>query len=163
MATRSRLLLLLAVWMACSAGAESTGQPGDAPVASELERHESAVIVLEHELLALIEVAPQEERFDLYWTYNALIGAWVQVDRLQALLESASLGPMSSGAALAAIREQAQFTLWEIGEADRRLAARHFRLERTDASRIKDAVRSLLWGVHTTIGRYWLAVMPPST
>lgn len=164
MAIRSNLLMVLVAWTACSAGAQSADPPGDNSPVFELERHAGAASVLEHDLLALLEVTLDEQRFDLYWTYNALIGAWVQVDRLQTLLESDS--PMSASneeALSAAIREQAQFALWEIGETDRQLADQSSRLERADLRHINGAVRALLAQVHATIGRYWLAVMPPST
>src|SRR5437867_3539305 len=64
-----------------------TERVGDATYWYELEQYANAVTALETEFLSLIEAAPSEERFYLYWTYNHLMGSWVQVEYLQTQLE----------------------------------------------------------------------------
>jgi hypothetical protein len=164
MAFRSTLLILVLAGSSWLHEASATERPGDAVLADALEQHASAVTALERDLLALIEMAPREERFDLYRTYNALIGAWVQVDRLQTLLDSVAAASDSDEAEIrAALRDHAQFALWQLDEAGADLERNRRRVERADALRIDGVVRSLLAQVRATISGYWLAVMPPST
>ncbi len=83
MTFRLSLLLLLLASAPCLPMAHATQRAGDATYLYELKRYARAVTGLEKEFLSLIDAASGEERFDLYWTYNHLTGAWVQVDFLQ--------------------------------------------------------------------------------
>jgi hypothetical protein len=151
------LVLAAACWLHPADAAE---RPEDAAVAGALEQYAGAVTALECELLALAGIAPAEDGFDLYRTYNALLGAWVQVDRLQTLLDSmATTSATGEPAIRDALHEHLQFTLGQLDEA----VADLDRDERPGAPRIAADVRSLLTQVRATIARYWLAVMPPST
>src|ERR1700692_4588220 len=119
MTFRLSLLLLLFASAPCLPMAHASERVGDATYLYELERNASAVTALEKEFLSLIEAAPGEERFDLYWTYNHLTGAWVQVDFLQTLLKravAASSYPDESRTRTT-LRDQAQFVLWELDQA----------------------------------------------
>jgi hypothetical protein len=80
-------LLLLFACASCLPVAQGTERPGDATSLYALERHAEAVGALETKFLSLIDAAPGEERFYLYWTYNHLTGSWFQVDYLEELLE----------------------------------------------------------------------------
>src|SRR5216117_2634529 len=96
-----------------------TERVGDAAYLYELEQYANAVSALETEFLSLIEAAPSEERFYLYWTYNHLTGSWVQVEYLQTQLELAIAAQSYSDEEFlrAALRDQAQFVHWQLGEA----------------------------------------------
>ena len=87
MAFRLSLLLLLFASALCLPMAHATERVGDAAYLYELKRYARAVNRLEKEFVSLIDAAPGEERFGLYWTYNHLTGTWVQVDFLHTLLK----------------------------------------------------------------------------
>ena len=74
-----RLLLLLLACATCLPMAHCAARAGDATSLYELEQYASAVTALETKFLSLIESAPSDERFYLYWTYNHLMGSWSQV------------------------------------------------------------------------------------
>lgn len=161
MAYRSTALCLLLAWSFWLQGARASEGPADAFLADALEQHAGAVAAVERDLLASIEIAPREARFELYRTYNALIGAWVQVDRLQALLDALAAASDADEAGIRAeLRDHARFAL---GELDQAAAALEGEGPRVEPLRIHDTIRGLLEQVHATISRYWLAVMPPST
>src|SRR4249919_477702 len=108
-----RLLFLLLACATCLPVAHGTERAGDATCLYELEQYENAVGALETEFLSLIDAAPGEERFYLYWTYNHLTGSWAQVESLQMQLElaveasDADEEPMRT-----TLRDQAQFVRW---------------------------------------------------
>ncbi|HWZ74322.1 MAG TPA: hypothetical protein VN326_22950 [Casimicrobiaceae bacterium] len=125
---------------------------GEATYLYELERYARAVIGLEKEFLPLIEAASGEERFDLYWTYNHLTGAWTQVDFLQTLLRLSVAAASDSDEEMTrtALRDQAQFVLWELDYAIADLARNVSEVSGPNQLRINEALRSLLSEVRTT-------------
>ena len=156
MALRLRLLFLLfacALYLPVVHGME---RAGDAASLYELERYADAVTALETNFLSLIDAAPGEERFDLYWTYNHLTGSWIQVEYLQAQFElSVAAEPYSDEASMrTTLRDQAEFVRWELGHAIDDL-------ETVPDGRslnhlwLNEAVRSLLFQVRTTVDRLW--------
>ena len=135
-----------------------TERVGDATYLYELEQHANAVSALETEFLFLIEAAPSEERFYLYWTYNHLTGSWVKVEYLQTLLElSLEAHSYSDEESIrTTLRDQAEFVRWELGHAINDLeqsipeGVRPLRY-----LWINEALRSLLSEVRTTVDRLW--------
>lgn len=130
---------------------------GDATYLYQIEQYANAVIALETELVSLIEAASTEERFSLYWTYNHLTGSWVQVEYLQTALElSVAVRSYSDEELLrTALRDQAQFVHWELGQAIDDLEQNMPELRRPTYMQINEAIRSLLWEVRTTVDRLW--------
>ena len=80
-------LLLLFASLPYFPVAHGTERVGDAASLYELEQCANAAAALDAEILSLIDAAPSEERFDLYWTYNHLTDSWLQVEYLQTQLE----------------------------------------------------------------------------
>lgn len=155
MTFRLSLLLLLVASAPCLPMAHASERVGDATYLYELERYASAVTALEKESLSLIEAASGEERFDLYWTYNHLTGAWVQVDFLQSLLKF-SVTALSYSDELktrTTLRDQAQFVLWELDRATTDLKQNIPEVEQPSRLRINGALSSLLSEVRTTVNR----------
>ena len=155
MTFRLSLLLLLFASAPCLPMAHASGRVGDATYLYELEQYTSAVTALEKESLSLIEAASGEESFALYWTYNHLTGAWVQVDFLQSLLKS-SVAASSDSDELkirTTLRDQAQFVLWELDQATTDLEQNIPEVEQPSRLRIDGALRSLLSEVRTTVNR----------
>jgi non-ribosomal peptide synthetase component F len=155
MTFRLTLLLLLFASAPCLPMAHATQRAGDATYLYELKRYARAVTGLEKEFLSLIEAAPGEERFDLYWTYNHLTGAWVQVDFLQALLKRSVAASLYSDESKTrtTLRDQAQFVLWELDHAITDLEQNIPEGKRPKRLRINQALRSLLSQVRTTVNR----------
>src|SRR5438874_5947904 len=119
--TTPRLCLLL-VLLACAPylrPAHGSERVGDRLYVHAFEQHAAAVTALEDNLLALIETTPEDERLELYRTYNQLMGTWLQVDFLQSLLDAsiAALLPMEEEEIRTGLRDQAQFELWELDHA----------------------------------------------
>ena len=135
--------------------AQSTVRAGDATYVDELERHATAMASLEEEFVLSIDNASDGERFDLYWTYNQLMGTWLQVDRLEALLgasiEATSISDEEK--IRTALRDQAQFTRAELDHAAADLARNAAAVKQYDHWRLSDAVRSLLSSVQATVDR----------
>jgi len=151
------LLLLLLACASCSPVAQGTERPGDATSLYALERHAEAVVALESRFLSLIDAAPGEERFYLYWTYNHLTGSWFHVDYLEELLElSCDAPPHSDEESMrAALRGQAEFVRWELGNALEDLEDTMPEFLPPNHSRINEALRSLLSEIRTTVDRLW--------
>ena len=155
MAFRLPLLLLLfacASYLPIGHGAE---RAGDATYWYELERRAHDATGLEKEFLSLIEAASDEERFNLYWTYNHLTGAWLQVDFLQTLLELSVEAPSSpdEDEIRTTLRDQAQFVLWELDQAITDLEQNVPEVKETKHLRISEVLRSLFSEVHATVNR----------
>jgi hypothetical protein len=153
MTFRLSLLLLLFASALCLPMVHASQRVGDATYLYDLERYASAVTALEKEFLSLIEAAPGEESFDLYWTYNHLTGAWVQVDFLQSLLKFSVTASSYSDElkTRTTLRDQAQFVLWELDHADTDLAQNVPEVKRPSDLRINESLRSLLSEVRTTV------------
>jgi hypothetical protein len=142
--------------VAASAGwrdAHATERPVDRVHAVELERHARTVGGLESELLRALAQARAVDRFELYWSYDALIGAWVSVDGVQAELDRAVMSTMPAELSVRELlRTHAAFALGELARADRDLAERAAGLE-GEALRVNDAVRRVLADARATLER----------
>ena len=151
----SSLLLLFACALYLPV-VHGTERVGDATCLYELEQHANAVTALEAEFVSLIETAPGEERFYLYWTYNHLTGSWVQVEYLQTQLELALDAQSSDEESIrTTIRDQAEFVRWELGHAIDDLEQSVHEVRPLNSLSINEALRSLLAEVRTTVDRLW--------
>ena len=107
----------------------------------------------------MIEAAPGEERFYLYWTYNHLTGSWVQVEYLQEQLvlsiEAKSYSDEES--IRTTLRDQAEFVRWELGHAIYDLERAMPETRPLNHLWINETLRSLLSQVRTTVDRLWTA------
>lgn len=151
----ARLLVLLAV-CACSVRvAQGAERVGDALVVYALRDRARIVDVLEQEMLALIENSPGEDRFELYRTYDQLMGTWVQAELSQTLVEQAMSATSASEeeGIRTVLRDQTQFALWELDQALAYLASSSRSAIQPESLRINLAIRSLLSETRTVIGR----------
>jgi hypothetical protein len=133
----------------------SAVRAGDATYLYELEAHARAKASLEEDFLSSIDSASDRERVDLYRTYNQLMGTWLQVDLLEALL-AASIEAMSISddeKIRTTLRDQAQFTRAELDHAAADLERNAAPIKQYDHSRLNDALRSLLTSVQATVDR----------
>ena len=155
MALRLNSLLLLFACAPYLPMAHGSERVGDATYLYELEQRARAVTGLENEFLSSIESASDEERFNLYWTYNHLTGAWLQVDFLQTLLELSVAAPssMDEEEIRTTLRDQSQFVLWELDHAITDLEQNVPEAKRLKHLRINEVLRSLLSEVHTIVNR----------
>ena len=153
MMSRLSLLLRLFACALCLPMAHGTERVGEATYLYELERYAGAVTGLEQEFLSLIEAASGKERFDLYWTYNHLTGAWVPIDFLQTLLKLSIAASSYSDEekTRTTLRDQAQFALWELDHTITDLERNIPELRRPNELRIDEALRSLLSEIRTTV------------
>jgi hypothetical protein len=152
-----RLLLLLlacATWLPTTHGA---ARAADATSFYEIEQYANAVTALETEFLSLIESAPSDERFYLYWTYNHLTGSWSQVENLQTQLEVSVEEESYADEELmrTTLRDQAQFVRWELGYAISDLEGAVPRVRSLNHLWINESLRALLADMRTTIDRLW--------
>ena len=147
------LLLLSCAW--ATPPAQAAERVGDALALYALQDRTQAVAALESDLLALIEASPDEDRFELYRTGNALTGAWVQVELSQALIDQAmtATSPSDEETIRTALRDQAQFALWELDEARLYLERNAPGADRWQHARIIEAMRSLLADTKTVYSR----------
>ena len=134
----------------------------------ELEQHANAVSALETEFLSLIDTAPNEERFYLYWTYNHLTGSWAHVESLQMQLELSveAESDADEESMRTTLRDQAQFVRWELGSAITDLEESMPRTRPLNHPWINESLRALLADVRTTVDRLWTdqcAYMPCTT
>src|SRR5919201_1324228 len=122
MAFRALPLLLIACALV-GTPVQAIVRAGDAANDDALEAHARAVANVEREFLTLIDIAPDAERFELYRMLDQFMGAWVQVDALHALLDRAIAAVESDDEASArsALRDQADFVLWDLDFAHRAL------------------------------------------
>jgi hypothetical protein len=155
MAFRLNSLLVLFACAPYLPVAHGTERVGDATYWHELERHAHDATGLEKEFLSLIEADSGEERFNLYWTYHHLTGAWLQVDFLQTLLELSVEAPSSPDEEeiRTTLRDQAQFVLWELDHAITDLEQNVPEVKQLKHLRINAVLRSLLSDAHTTVNR----------
>ena len=126
--------------------AQAAERAGDALVRQAIHDHRDVVDALEEDILALIESSPERDRFDLYRTYNQLMGTWVQIDLSDTLVEQAALAmsPSEEEEIRTTLRDQAQFALWELDDALAYLEQIRPGTHRHEYLRIKEAIRSLL-------------------
>ncbi len=151
---RSSLLIVLVSALGLPV-AHAIERAGDAQIAKEIRHYATAVTTVQGDLLSAIETASGEKRFNLYRTYNHSIGTWTQVDFLQTLLElsieqtSASVDQETQRA----LREQASFTLWELGQNIDELETAIAENRLLDDLRLHEFLRSLLSEVRIIVTR----------
>jgi hypothetical protein len=141
----ARLIMLLSI---CGPGlpALAAERVGDTLALYAFRDRADVVDAVEEDLLALIEASPAEDRFELYRTYDQLVGAWVQVELSQTLIEEAmaATSPSQEEEIRTTLRDQAQFALWELDEARMDLERNVPSADRWQHLRINEAIRSLL-------------------
>lgn len=155
MALPVRWLLMLVVCASSLQPAHTAERASVALRVQALQDRTEVASVLETDILALIESAPDADRFDLYRTYDQLLGAWVQVDLLQSLLELSAFAasPAEEEEIAINLRDHARFALWELDEARVRLEQGAPDADRTEHLRINEAIRSLLSDARSIVGR----------
>jgi hypothetical protein len=118
-----------------------------------LEQRERDVVTIEGDLRALIETASDQERSDLYWSYNQLVGTWLQIEILRDLRNLATLAatPSETDRIGAMLRDQAQFAIGQLEAATLDLEQKIIEAKRPGASRINEALRSLLADTRATL------------
>jgi hypothetical protein len=146
------LLFACALYWPTAHGVERVG---DATYLYELEQYAAAAWGIENQFLSLIDAAAGDERFDLYWTYNHLSGARVQLDLLQSQMELSISAPshLDEGTARATLRDQAEFVVWELDGAIAELEQSVPELKRSGHLRAGDVLLSLLSALRTTVSR----------
>ena len=150
--------LLLIACLPFPISAQGAERSGDAAFADACQQYARSAIDLENESLLQIERAADDEQFDLYREYDGFVGAWLQVESLQAQL-AVAVGTDSSieeAEARTALRDEARFVRWQLGQMETELARGAAGLHRPDRVRIDQAIRSLLAEVRASIGR-WLS------
>jgi hypothetical protein len=142
----------------------STVRAGDATYVYELQRYANAMASLGEEFLSSIDGASDEERFDLYRTYNQLMGTWFQVDLLEAFLAASIEAPRicDEEKIRTMLRDQAEFTRAEINYAVADLEHHDATIKRYDHLRLNSALRSLLSSVRATADRLIIDQRPPA-
>jgi hypothetical protein len=137
--------------------AQGTERVSDATSLYELEQYATAAIALENEFLSLIEAAPSEDRFYLYWTYNHLTGCWFQLEYLQTQLELSveAKSYAEEESIRTTLRDQAAFVRWDLGHAIDDLGQTAHEVRPPNHLRITETLRSLLAAVRATVDRLW--------
>jgi hypothetical protein len=155
MAHLVRLLVLLVICVPGLRVAQGAERLGDALAMYALHDRTEVVDALERDILALIESSPAEDRFDLYRTYNQLMGTWFQIDLSETLVEQAvsATSPSKEERIRTILRDQAQFALWELDEAVVYLERNTPSANRWEYLRISEAIRSLLCETKSVISR----------
>jgi len=155
MALLRRLLMLLFACAAASRAAHGMERVGDASLVYALEDRTEIASVLERDMLVLIERSSDENRFELYLTYNRLVGAWFQVDLAQELLEAAvsATSPAEEAEVRTTLRDQARFALWDLEETRAQLEQNALGADQREHSRIRAAIGQLLAETRIVIGR----------
>jgi len=146
------LLVACALYLPTAHGVE---RAEDATYLYELGQYARTASGLEEQFLSLIESAARDERFNLYWTYNHLTGAWVQVGLLQSQLElSISVPPsLDEGTARTTLRDQAEFVVWELDNAIADLEQNVPEVGRSTHLRVSEGLLSLLSALRATVNR----------
>ena len=155
MAIRSISLLLLFACAPYVPTAQGTERLGDATYVYELEQYANAVTTLENNYLSLIESASGEERFNLYRNYNQLMGAWLQVDFVQTLLDLAVAATSRSDEeeTRTMLLDHARYILWELDHAIADLDENTPDSQWLNQLWVNEGVHSLLSGVRITVNR----------
>src|SRR5262245_47942948 len=150
-----RLVVLLLAFAAASRAAHGTERVGDASLVYALEDRTEIASVLERDMLVLIERSSDEDRFELYVTYNRLVGAWAQVELAQELLEAgvSARSPAEEAEVRTTLRDQARFALWDLDETRVQLERNAQDADQQEHSRIRAAIAHLLAETRTIIGR----------
>jgi hypothetical protein len=142
----------------------STVRADDATYVYELQAHANAMASLEEAFVSSIDSASDQERFNLYWTYNQLIGTWHQVDLLEAWLDASieAITTSDEEKMRAALRDQAQFTRAELDHAVDDLEHNAVSIRQYEPLRLNGALRSLLSSVRATVDRLMIDQCPPA-
>jgi len=146
--------LLLVACLPLLSAAQAAERPGDTAFAAAYQEQARTAIALETESRSQIEIASDDERFDLYRAYDRFLGTWLQVERLQAQFDVVvdAGSAVEENAARTALRDQAQFVILELEQTEGDLARHAAALKRPDQLRINQAIRRLLAQVRTAIG-----------
>jgi hypothetical protein len=147
--------LLLAACLAFPNLAQGAERLGDATFLGSYRQDARIAVTLEKELLFLIGIAPDEERFNLYWTYNHFMETWLQVELLQEQL-ALVIGANSAAEeeeTRTTLRDQGQFALWELEQTEMDLERSMTELKRPDHLQINQAIRQLFFEVRPTVSR----------
>jgi hypothetical protein len=149
----SRLLFLLLACALSVSPAYGAGPSADTAYEDALATHAREVATIERSLLALIAIAPDGDRFDLYRAYDEFLGAWVLVDGLHALLDRAitPVDPDDEEATRRTLRDQAEFTLGELDSALVALVDTARTLHRPDDYAVSVAASGALLRVRSTV------------
>jgi len=153
-----RRTVLPGLLFACVSGlhpAHGAERVGDAIALQSLHANSRAETALESELLSLIETASGDNRFPLYRIYNRLIGAWLQVDLAQVLLELAMEAESASDEeeTRTTLRDQTQFALRELDDACANPERDAATTASADEMRMSAAVCMLIIDARSTISR----------
>ena len=150
-----RLLMLLLAFAVGLRAAHGMERAGDAALVHALEDRTEIASVLERDILALIERSSDEDRLELYVTYNRLVGAWSQVDLAQELLEAAvsATSPAEETEVRTTLRDQARFALWDLEETRVQLERSAPAADHPEHWRIRATIGHLLADTRTVIGR----------
>jgi hypothetical protein len=154
MAPLVRLIVLLVICAPLRL-AQAAERLSDAMVMYALQDRAQVVDALEGDILALIENSRDADRFDLYRTYDQLMGTWVQVELSESLVAQAvaATSPPEEIEIRTTLRDQAQFALWELDQALVYLELSSPGASQPESSRINRAIRSLLSETKTIIDR----------
>ncbi len=152
------VIVLLVACLTFSSLARGAERVGDIAFMNAYQTHTGNAIALENEIGFMIGIAPDEERFNLYWTDNRFIGTWLQVELLQAqlILSVRADSSAEEDAARTSLRDQAQFVLWELEQSEADLERNIAELKRPDHLRINRAIRALLFEVRIAVVRLLL-------
>ena len=147
-----RLLFAFALYAPMVHGTE---RPGDGTYLHELGQYADAVTELESDYRSLIERAFDEDRFDLYRNHNRLMGAWLQVDFLQAMVDFAvkTKSQSDEDQARSMLRDHVQYVLWELDNAIDGFAEHSPCAQSSTHCWIQERCRSLLSNVRITVNR----------
>ena len=143
----------------CASGldtAQAVERVGDALATYALQDRGRIVDGLASDILALIESSPHTDRFELYRTYNRLMGAWVQAELSQTLLDQAEAATSSAEEEQirTTLRDQARFALWEVDQARMDLESNIPGAHQPEHLRINVAIRSLFidaWSIFSRV------------
>jgi non-ribosomal peptide synthetase component F len=130
---------------------------GDTSSLDEFVQHANAVTALEAQFLSLIDSASTEEKFFLYWTYNHLTDARLQVEYLKTQLEIslAAESDADEASARTTLRDQAQFVRRELGNTIEDLEQNTPEVRRFTHLWINEALRRALSEMRATVNRLW--------
>ena len=152
---RLSLLPVLLAWSCWPHMAHATERPGDIAMAAALRRYSVAALAVQRDYLSLSEAASGEERFNLYWTHNQSAGTWQQIELLRTLLDLSVAATSASDEQRirVALRDQAQFALWELDQNIAHLGRGTADVNRPEYFRLNEVLRALLQNVRTTVAR----------
>jgi hypothetical protein len=155
LAIRSFSRLVLLAYALYVPAADGTERLRDATYVYELGQYAGAATALENDYLLLIESASDKERFNLYRNYNRLMGAWLQVDFLQTLLDLSVEAPSLADEeeVRSMLRDHAQYTLWELDNAIEGLEDASFGAQRETHLWVNERSSALLSNVQITVNR----------